>query len=93
MRFQPAARTRAAISAPGRSGQATPEFKIARKEEILGDFLLPSLEVAGPGMHWVEVSRAISARGASLSDDTKRMLEAYVEYFEAAKRVMRPGVS
>jgi Xaa-Pro dipeptidase len=41
------------LTAPGRSGLATPEFKIARKEEILGDFLLPSLEVAGPGMHWV----------------------------------------
>src|SRR4029077_17425635 len=40
---------------------ARPEFKIARKEEILGDFLLPSLEVAGPGMHWVEVSRAIAS--------------------------------
>ena len=26
-------------------------------------FLLPSLEVAGPGMHWVEVSRAIAASG------------------------------
>ena len=31
------------------AGWRTPEFKIARKEEILGDFLLPSLEVAGPG--------------------------------------------
>ena len=28
---------------------ARPEFKIARREEVLGDFLLPSLEVAGPG--------------------------------------------
>ncbi len=28
---------------------ARPEFKIARREEILGSFLLPSLEVAGPG--------------------------------------------
>ena len=50
------------LTAPGRSGLATPEFKIARKEEILGDFLLPSLEVAGPGMHWVEVSRAVGTR-------------------------------
>ena len=46
---------------------ARPEFKIARKEEVLGEFLLPSLEVAGPGMHWVEVSRAIaSAEGGAV---------------------------
>jgi Xaa-Pro dipeptidase len=72
---------------------ARPEFKIARREEVLGDFLLPSLEVAGPGMHWVEVSRAIAARGAALSDDTERMLEAYLEYFDAARGAMRPGAS
>ena len=52
------------LTAPGRSGMALPEFKIARKEEILGDFLLPSLEVAGPGMHWVEVSRAVGSKSA-----------------------------
>ena len=51
------------LTAPGRSGMALPEFKIAREEEILGDFLLPSLEVAGPGMHWVEVSRAVGYEG------------------------------
>ena len=45
----------------GPDGKALPEFKIARKDELLGDFVLPSLEVAGPGMHWVEVSRAIAA--------------------------------
>ena len=60
------------LTAPGRSGSRYPEFKIARKEEILGDFVLPSLEVAGPGMHWVEVSRAVAAEGTELSDDTKR---------------------
>ena len=36
-----------------------PEFGIAKHETTLGDFVLPSLEIAGPGMHWVEVSRAI----------------------------------
>jgi Xaa-Pro dipeptidase len=81
------------LTAPGRSGVALPEFKIARKEEQLGDFVLPSLEVAGPGMHWVEVSRAVAAEGAELSDDTTAMGEAYVEYFEAAKRAMQPGAS
>ena len=77
----------------GTDAFARPEFKIARREEILGEFLLPSLEVAGPGMHWVEVSRAIASRDAALSDDTERMLEAYVEYYEAARGAMRPGAS
>jgi len=77
----------------GRDASARPEFKIARREEILGAFVLPSLEVAGPGMHWVEVSRAIAAPGATLSSDTARMLDAYLEYFDAAKSTMRPGSS
>ncbi|HEX3290849.1 MAG TPA: M24 family metallopeptidase [Gaiella sp.] len=81
------------LTAPGRSGVALPEFKIARKEEVLGDFVLPSLEVAGPGMHWVEVSRAVAAEGTPLSDDTKAMAEAYVEYYEAAKTMIRAGAT
>ena len=81
------------LTAPGRSGIALPEFKIARKDEVLGDFVLPSLEVAGPGMHWVEVSRAVAAEGAPLSDDTKAMAEAYDEYFAAAGPAMRPGAT
>ncbi len=79
------------LTAPGRTGLAYPEFKIARKEEILGDFMLPSLEIAGPGMHWVEVSRAVTAEGTVLSDETKKMVEAYEEYYDAAKRTMRTG--
>jgi Xaa-Pro dipeptidase len=77
----------------GTDAFARPEFKIARREEILGDFVLPSLEVAGPGMHWVEVSRAIAAAGTTPSDDTLRMLEAYEEYFEAARSALRPGAT
>jgi len=77
----------------GTDAFARPEFKIARREEVLGEFVLPSLEVAGPGMHWVEVSRAIASRDARLSRDTELMLEAYDEYFEAAKGAMRPGAS
>jgi Xaa-Pro dipeptidase len=77
----------------GTDSLARPEFKIARREEVLGAFVLPSLEVAGPGMHWVEVSRAIAADGSTLSADTQRMSEAYVEYFEAARTSMRPGTS
>jgi Xaa-Pro aminopeptidase len=72
---------------------ARPEFKIARREEVLGSFLLPSLEVAGPGMHWVEVSRAIASGDATLSEDTERMLDAYLEYFDVARSAMRPGTS
>jgi Xaa-Pro dipeptidase len=77
----------------GTDALARPEFKIARREEVLGAFVLPSLEIAGPGMHWVEVSRAIAARGTQLSEDTERMLDAYAEYFEAAKQAMRAGVT
>jgi Xaa-Pro dipeptidase len=77
----------------GTASFARPEFKIARREEVLGEFVLPSLEVAGPGMHWVEVSRAIAARDAELSADTEQMLEAYLEYADAARDAMRPGAS
>jgi Xaa-Pro dipeptidase len=77
----------------GTDAFARPEFKIARRDEPLGAFVLPSLEVAGPGMHWVEVSRAIAAEGATLSDDTSRMLEAYVEHFETARGALRPGAT
>jgi Xaa-Pro dipeptidase len=77
----------------GTDAYARPEFKIARREETLPRFLLPSLEVAGPGMHWVEVSRAIAAGDQGLSPDTERMLEAYDEYVAAARIAMRPGAS
>jgi Xaa-Pro dipeptidase len=66
-----------------------PEFALARKSIVLGDFCIPSLEVAGPGGHWVEVSRAIGKPNAEVG----RMLEAYEEYFEAAKSALRPGAT
>jgi Xaa-Pro dipeptidase len=65
------------------------EFAIARKETILGDFCIPSLEIAGPGGHWVEVSRALGEPNAEVS----KMAEAYEEYFEAAKTALRPGAT
>jgi Xaa-Pro aminopeptidase len=65
------------------------EFAIARSEMLLGDFCIPSLEIAGPGGHWVEVSRALGAPNAEVS----RMLEAYEEYFEAARSALRPGAT
>ena len=65
------------------------EFAIARKETKLGEFCIPSLEIAGPGGHWVEVSRALGTANAEVG----RMLEAYDEYFEAAKTALRPGAT
>jgi Xaa-Pro dipeptidase len=65
------------------------EFAIARSETVLGEFCIPSLEIAGPGGYWVEVSRALGTPNAEVS----RMLEAYEEYFEAAKSALRPGAT
>lgn len=78
----------------GENGRAAPEFKIASTERKIeaGDFVLPSLEVAGSGGHWVEVSRAIQA-GGELDDDVKRMAEAYDEYFDAARTTMKEGAT
>ena len=77
----------------GTDSFARPEFKIARSTDVLQGFVLPSLEVAGPGMHWVEVSRAVRARDAVPSDETKRMLEGYIEYYDAAKGAMHAGAT
>ena len=77
----------------GPTPSRVPSSRSRGESEVLGDFLLPSLEVAGPGMHWVEVSRAIASRDAVWRSDTERMLEAYVEYYEAARAAMRPGAS
>jgi Xaa-Pro dipeptidase len=65
------------------------EFAIARSETVFGGFCIPSLEIAGPGGHWVEVSRALGTPNAEVS----RMFEAYEEYFEAAKSALRPGAT
>ena len=65
------------------------EFAIARDDTVLGEFCIPSLEIAGPGGHWVEVSRALGKPNAEVS----RMLEAYEEYYEAAKTALRPGAT
>ncbi|HET7044288.1 MAG TPA: M24 family metallopeptidase [Gaiellaceae bacterium] len=76
----------------GPDGAALPEFRIAGDRRIAAtDMVLPSLEVAGPGGHWVEVSRAIAPGGPSA--ETARMLEAYEEYYEAAKPAMRDGAT
>ena len=66
-----------------------PEFALARRDMVLGEFCIPSLEVAGPGGHWVEVSRALGQP----TPEVVRMLEAYEEYFEAARGALRPGAT
>lgn len=66
-----------------------PEFLLARSDARLGEFVLPSLEIAGPGGHWVEVSRAVGEP----SREVARMMEAYEEYFDAAKDAFRPGAT
>ena len=76
----------------GENGAALPEFKIAGDRPVRAtDMMLPSLEIAGPGGHWVEVSRAICP--GEPSDETKRMLDAYEEYYEAARGVLRDGAT
>jgi Xaa-Pro dipeptidase len=65
------------------------EFALARADTVLGEFCIPSLEIAGPGGHWVEVSRALGTPNAEVAP----MLEAYEEYYEAAKTAFRPGAS
>lgn len=74
-------------------GKATPEFRIASTQRRIrnGAFVLPSLEVAGPGGHWVEVSRAIAT--GPVGAETQRMAEAYEEYFEVAKGALREGAT
>jgi len=77
----------------GNAGAATPEFRIPDPHAPIAptDLLLYSLEIAGPGGHWVEFSRPLT-RGP-LSADTERMLEAYREYHDAARATMRAGAT
>ncbi len=65
------------------------EFALARRDTVFGQFTIPSLEIAGPGGHWVEVSRALGTP----SPEVRRMLEAYEEYFEVAQSALRPGAT
>jgi Xaa-Pro dipeptidase len=76
----------------GENGAALPEFKIAGARQFKQtDMVLPSLEIAGAGGHWVEVSRAICP--GEPSDDTKRMLDAYDEYYAAARQALKDGAT
>jgi Xaa-Pro dipeptidase len=76
----------------GPNGGALPEFKIAGDYRIAPtDMVLPSLEIAGPGGHWVEVSRAISP--GPPSGETQQMMDAYLEYYEAARGALKAGAT
>jgi Xaa-Pro aminopeptidase len=77
----------------GEAGNSTPEFRIPEIDRKIKDtdLLLYSLEIAGPGGHWVEFSRPLT-RG-KLSDETQQMLDAYAEYFEAAYATMKEGAT
>jgi Xaa-Pro aminopeptidase len=79
------------VLAHGAPGGARPEFVIPSetREVEPDDLLLYSLEIAGPGGHWAEVSRPIM-RG-SPSRETAAMMEAYAEYGQAARRTMCEG--
>jgi len=85
------ARTTMDMVLTGSGGAAGPEFRFPDHRRRIGrdDLLLYGLEIAGPGGHWVEFSRPICA--GSPSQETISALDAYLEYFEAAKRTMREG--
>jgi Xaa-Pro dipeptidase len=77
----------------GPGGSARPEFMFPSSERRIerDDLMLYGLEVAGPGGHWVELSRPICA--GRPSPDTESAMEAYEEYYEAAKKTMRAGAT
>jgi Xaa-Pro dipeptidase len=76
----------------GENGSALPEFKVAGARRFKEtDMVLPSLEIAGAGGHWVEVSRPICP--GTPSDISKQMLEAYEEYYDAARTALRDGAT
>ncbi len=75
----------------GAGGAAGPEFKFPDHTRPIGhdDLVLYGLEIAGPGGHWVEFSRPICA--GRPTRETLSAMDAYLEYFDAAKRTMREG--
>src|SRR5207247_10136622 len=74
---------------PTRSAAPFPYATLFRSDIVLGDFCIPSLEIAGPGGHWVEVSRALGRP----STEVARMLDAYREYYEVAREALHPGAT
>jgi Xaa-Pro dipeptidase len=76
----------------GDDGAAWPEFKFPGLRRVEpDDLLLYGLEIAGPGGHWVELSRPICL--GEPSSETLAAMDAYHEYYEAAQRTMRAGAT
>ena len=77
----------------GPGGSARPEFAFPSSERRIDrdDLMLYGLEVAGPGGHWVELSRPLCA--GKPSPETLAAMEAYGEYYEEAERWLRPGAT
>jgi Xaa-Pro aminopeptidase len=76
----------------GDGGAAWPEFKFPGLRAVEpDDLLLYGLEVAGPGGHWVELSRPICLGQASA--ESRAAMDAYHEYYEAALKTMRAGAT
>jgi Xaa-Pro aminopeptidase len=77
----------------GSEGAAYPEFKFPSGERRLerDDLLLYGLEIAGPSGHWVEFSRPICA--GTPSAETVSAMDAYHEYYEAARATMKAGAT
>ena len=76
----------------GADGAAWPEFKFPGLRAVArDDLLLYGLEVAGPGGHWVELSRPICL--GEPSRETLAAMDAYHEYYDAAKQTMRAGAT
>ena len=75
----------------GEPGPQATEFRLASATRRVGagELLLPSLEIAGPGGHWVEASRPLGTVDA----ESEQMLETYCGYFEAASRALAAGKS
>ncbi len=77
----------------GPEGAALPEMRLPDEKRRVAedDMLIYGLEVAGPGGHWVEVSRPICA--ATPSPESSRMMEAYREYHDLCRRTMHAGAT
>ncbi len=77
----------------GENGSVRPEMVFADPSRRVNDTdgLLYGLEVAGVGGHWVEFSRLLAPSG--LSPETRRLMDAYVEYFELIKVHLKAGAS
>jgi Xaa-Pro aminopeptidase len=75
----------------GQGGSAGPEFRFPDHERRVDadDLLLYGLEVAGPSGHWVELSRPLCA--GPPSEATRSGMDAYLEYYEAARKTLREG--